>query len=114
MGSTYNVLYHTNVGDSVNDVSIYRFPTEEAGRQWHRDVHAIKQHIAEINDKLTREGRAGQGTKADYRPWLCRCNELIRTFGKHAVPRDVQRAINSVEAGIGEMQTVWPANANTN
>ena len=114
MDSTYNVLYHTNVGDSINDVSIYKFPSAEAGRQWNGDVLAIKGQISEINDKLEKEGRAGQGTMDDYLPWLRRCKDFIGTFGKHAVPRDIQCAINSVEAGLGVTETAWPANANNN
>ena len=75
---------------------------------WDKSVHLIKDHITSINNRLEMTGRDGEGTLADYRPWINRCYQFITTFGKHAVPSDIQSALNSVEEGLGLPLTEWP------
>ena len=104
---TCNVLCHSH---GEKDLAVCRFPAEEAGLHWNESAVLIKGHISAIDDRLEKEGRSDTPTCEDCKPWIVRCKTFVNTFGRDAVPRDIQRALNSVEEGLNLAVAVWPQN----
>ena len=86
----------------------YTFEDEETAMSWNAAVLEIKAVIEQINLGLQNTGRDGQGTMEDYQPWLTMVERLINNHGSNKVPKDIQRAYNSVERGLGLPVTQWP------
>ena len=80
---------------------VYTFPNYNVAMNWQGDTETIKQMIAGINDNLEQTGRTGQGTLADYQPWLLAVRNYKNHWGRDFVAPDIQAACHDVEAGLG-------------
>ena len=86
----------------------YVFEDKAAYETWARDIESIKKDIERINKKIEAEGRAGEGTKADYQRWILLVEAAIVRYEKDFIPADIRWALNDVERGLGLTLTTWP------
>ena len=73
------------------------FGNQESYAIWIGEVEGIKQHAADIQG----------GSNQQYQVWLDRVMSFRSMCGDQMVPLDIQRAVNSVEDGIGVDRTLW-------
>jgi hypothetical protein len=79
------------------------FPDLETYDTWRLEAGGLRDVIADINYAV----RPGKARVPKYREWLELVHGFVQTWGERLVPRDIKRAVNSVEGGIGVPLTVW-------
>ena len=88
-------------------VLVIEFKSEESGRKWDAEVHAIKDFIANINAAAESGNITVSQKEKLYRNWVDHVIGFKNRYGDCMVPKDIQSAVNSVEAGCHWDLTEW-------
>ena len=95
------------VYSSGPSVIVIDFKSKESGMKWDAEVHAIKAFIANINTSAEQEIITVSQKKHLYRQWVDHVLGFRKRYGDCLVPKDIQEAVNSVEAGCHWEKTNW-------
>ena len=88
----FNVLYTTYIPD---DTVRYAFSSVEQYKKWFAVVNKIKYVIEEITEK------GDMDDDKRYDEWISLVYKFREEYGSAYVPKDIRRALKSVEVGLG-------------
>ena len=82
---------------------MFTFPSQDQRDAWMASISELKRAIAAINN----DGNAGPPRVPRYQQWLGETQMFVDQWGENYLAPDIKHAINGVEDGIGNQQTVW-------
>lgn len=99
------MLYTTGI---KGDTQVYYFDSKQERIKWFHDVEEFKATFGRLVDKVWDEGLVGKTTlEGDWEPVLTLARNLIAHFGKAYVPKDIRRALLSIEEAHGVTAFTW-------